>query len=178
MGEEKPLSANDFNFDIETSLASFLEYVVPLLNKYDNTVLRLHMGENQTSYTNPLDSLKLIKAVVKKHKLVIPPPYIRLGHAIYFDYQSSYEYVDLLHELGVVVEINASSNISLSSIDRLINLPYAFYRTNDVPVVIASDGAGLHRTTARQENLIGEKVDPSLPKFLEYSESVPGVFKK
>ena len=66
MGEEKPLSVNDHNFNLETSLASFLDYVVPLLNKHDDTVLRLHMGENQNSYTNPIDSLQLIEEVPPK----------------------------------------------------------------------------------------------------------------
>ena len=116
--------------------------------------------------------------MVKRHSLVIPPPYIRLGHAVYFDYSNSAEYVRLLGKLGVVIEINASSNLALSNIYNLLTLPYDFYRKNKIPVVIASDGAGFYRTSPLQENLIGEKVDPEIPKFLQRSEEVPGVFKK
>lgn len=178
MGEEKPFDGNDFNYKDPTSFASFVDYVVPLLNGYEDSVLRLHMGENQNSYTNPLDSLRIIAEVVEKHTLTIPPPYIRLGHAVHFDYSKSTEYLKILQDLGVVIEINASSNYSISSIKNLLQIPYAFYRKNGIPVVLASDGAGAHRTTVRQEDFIGETMDPELPTFLQTSEQQPGVIKK
>ena len=178
MGEEKPFDGNDFNYNDPTSIASFIDYVLPLLNGYEDSVLRLHMGENQDSYTNPLDSLRIIAEVVEKHSLTIPPPYIRLGHAIHFDYSKSTEYLKLLKDLGVVIEINASSNYAISNIRNLLQIPYAFYRKNGIPVVLASDGAGAHRTTVRQEDFIGETMDPELPVFLQASEQYPGVIKK
>lgn len=177
MGEELPLSVNDFDFNLSTSYASFIDYVVPLLSKYDDSVLRLHMGENQRSQTNPLGSLKVIKEVVKKYGLVIPPPHIRLGHAVFFD-RENIEYEKLLKELKVVIEINASSNFSLSNVRLLEDIPYKWYRDRGIPIVLATDGGGVYRTSPKQEVLVGQKTDERVPLFLKESEQVEGVKPK
>ena len=175
MGEEEPFNGIDLDVNMPTSYAHLMNEAIPLLNQYPDSVLRLHMGENPQSVKNPVESLRVIKSVVENNALVIPPPYIRLGHAVYFDYANSIEYLDLLGRLGVTIEINASSNYALNNVSRLIDIPYKWYREHKIPVVLGTDGHGMYRTSPIQEVNIAGGVDPQSPTYVVESEQNKGV---
>ena len=65
-----------------------------------------------------------------------------------------YTYLNLLKKYHVIVEINATSNYTLSSTKKFSDIPYRWYVDNDIPIVLATDGAGMYLTDANQERLI------------------------
>ena len=86
-----------------------------------------------------------IDLISKKRNIVIPPPEIRIGHGLYFD--GSKEYIDLLKKFKCIIEINATSNLKLSNVESLEKMPYNFYLSHGIPVVICTDGHGIYLTT-------------------------------
>ena len=158
MGQEQGLTTADItNLDDPKSFISVVKSVLEILDGKEDKVLRLHAGENQSSRDNPLYSLRVIDDLYTKHKCCSTLPQIRIGHGLYFPKALSdnlVEYKHLLQKYGVVVEINATSNFTLSNINSLTSIPYRWYLENDIPIVLATDGAGMYLTDALQEKVI------------------------
>ena len=161
MGQEHGLTLEDINDESEILHFSYIiKEVLEIMNGRTDMVLRLHAGENPECYQNPLYSLQAIDRLVNLYGFV--PPQIRIGHGLYF-FQNDYynpeeknEYARLLKKYGVIVEINATSNYTLSNIYDLNLLPYQWYLDNGIPFVLATDGAGMYLTDALQERVIAE----------------------
>lgn len=150
-----------------------LYLVMKTLVKYPEKKLqlRLHAGEipaeNNAEYeniiternTNPEKTLTIIELIIKQlnierkeekqEELIIPPPFIRIGHGLHF--AKTQKYIDLLKKYHVIVEINATSNHTLSNIKDLYKIPYNWYLENGIPIVISTDGGGFYLTTPIDE---------------------------
>ena len=161
MGEEHGLTLADRD-DIHDpkTFVSIVNNVLRILDGKKDKVLRLHAGENADSKNNPLESLMIIDKLVTEFGY--DPPQIRIGHGLYFfeyatlngEYSAKYE--DLLKKYNVIVEINATSNYTLTSITSLKQIPYRWYTEHGIPIVLATDGAGMYLTDAIQERIIAE----------------------
>ena len=179
MGEESGLTYADcYDLGDSKSFVSIVNRALSILNNRDGMVLRLHAGENRNSINNPYYSLMIIKILQMHFGYSLPE--IRIGHALHFnqtfnpqfrdaivkllqvlgmneglvDELSKLTYKDLLKDLGVVVEINATSNYTLSNIRNLNDLPYRWYVENEIPMVLATDGAGMYLTGPLQEKFV------------------------
>ena len=176
MGEESGLTREDVRgIDVPTSFISVVYQALVRLGRYPGTVLRLHAGENRESRYNPLWSLRVIDAIASEHRPFEYMPEIRLGHGLHFfkDYtpEQLEEYRILLKKYRVVVEINATSNYSLGNIKDIEDIPYDWYISNHIPIVLATDGAGMYLTTAKQEKMIADAVVGPTDRVIERSES-------
>ncbi len=161
MGQEHGITHEEFEDEsVHTHFSYIIKNVLEIMDGKRNMVLRLHAGENPECYQNPLYSLQVIDRLVKKYGFV--PPQIRIGHGLYFFQNNEFspeeknEYARLLRKYGVIVEINATSNYTLSNIYDLELLPYQWYLDNNIPFVLATDGAGMYLTNALQERIIAE----------------------
>lgn len=156
MGLEQPFSKEEKNNnDDSNTTRSFkqkLEIVLKTLNSQSNTTLRIHAGETPESENNPEIVLGLIEDIAHEQKIDIPPPFIRIGHGVYFKNNSNY--LRLLKKLYCIVEINASSNYALGNIQDFNDLPYQYYIKNQIPIVVSTDGHGLYSTKIAREDLI------------------------
>lgn len=163
MGLELPFTHAEDPFDEESySINSFkakLEIILNALEGHEHATLRIHAGENHISRNNPLDTLRMLDEVSSKMGITIPPPEIRLGHAIYFT--PSNEYLGLLKKFKCIIEINATSNMALSNIENTRDIDYNFYLDNGIPVVLSTDGGGIYDTSLEQEDEIALDVASS-----------------
>ena len=118
MGSESAMTKEELDYsNTANNSKSFkrkLEAFITTLYKYDNSILRIHAGETPESFKNPELTLQMIDELCDKHKISVPPPEIRLGHVCHF--KETANYLRLLKKYGVIVEINASSNLALSNI--------------------------------------------------------------
>jgi len=159
MGEEYGLTEADIsNLDNETTFISIIKRVLEILDGKEDKVLRLHAGENENSRYNPLYSLLVIDRLYEEFKCCSTLPQIRIGHGLhcvqhYNDAQKA-KYLELLRKYKVIVEINATSNYTLSNISDLTRIPYQWYAENGIPIVLATDGAGMYLTDSFQEQII------------------------
>lgn len=151
MGEETPISTN-INSESFKELEHVLEMILITLNKYNGSVFRIHSGETPLCTRNTKIILSLLEGIKNTNKLIIPPPYFRIGHGIHI--QKDNEYLRLLKEFDCEIEINASSNFALSNIRDFSEIDYEFYTKNGVPVFISTDGHGMYNTTTKKEDEI------------------------
>ena len=128
------------------------------------------MGENRRSMSNPLASLEIIDDIITKNSLKVPPPTIRLGHGVFFDKINGTRYEELLRKLGVIVEINASSNYGLGNVEELEEIPYRWYQERGIPFVIATDGGGAYLTDSIQEAQIALSSGEETLKYINETE--------
>ncbi|MBR5662514.1 MAG: hypothetical protein IKX00_02540 [Bacilli bacterium] len=167
MGQELPLRDDEKSYSQiknSYSLKRKLELLVEVLKDTKNGIntLRIHSGESKTSFGNTewiLNTLLEIKSEYESNnsnEKILPPPEIRIGHGIYFDKNNNY--LKMLQQLGVVIEINASSNFALGNIDNYITIPYDYYLENNIPIVISTDGHGLYDTSLKVEDYIASEV--------------------
>ena len=163
MGREVPFDYTEVSkkkpSNSVNSFTAKLDMIIETLKDYPNSVLRIHAGENEESRCNPLLTLKMIDQIATQRGIKIPPPEIRLGHAIYFD--DCDEYLELLKRYKCIVEINAVSNLALSNISNIYNIPYNYYLDNGIPVVLSTDGAGVYDTSIPSQNEIAALVAKS-----------------
>lgn len=184
MGLENPITANDYIGDsLEySSLYDKLEPVLKVLNSFndDSLVCRLHSGEIEyetdafDTKSNPEKTLEILDRIVENNKLQVPPPTIRIGHGLHI--KKNKNYLDLLKKYKVIVEINASSNFTLSNIKDMKDIPYRWYYENGIPMVLGTDGGGFYLTTPTDEakiaELFGGKDILSNVEDTEYSEMI------
>ncbi len=159
MGQENGLTDNDTVDLVDPrTFISIMKRVLEIMDGREDLVLRLHAGENFNSRNNPLDSLRVLDAFFRAYKVCSTMPQIRIGHGLHFS--TTYtpeeydEYAELLRRYGVIVEINATSNFTLSNIEDLDKIPYRWYASHGIPMVLATDGAGMYLTDAIQEKII------------------------
>lgn len=101
-------------------------------------VVRVHAGENPAHPENVRVAVEALR------------PYdvtVRVGHGLF---GVGDETVDLLRELGVVVEFNLDSNFALNNIQGPHEVPLLRYVRAGVPCVLGTDGYGIYQTTLAQ----------------------------
>lgn len=131
-------------------------------NGWKHFTIRSHAGESDEHKDNIKDFLKSvtteIDALKKSGEIKDPDfyPDIRIGHGLHGGLDE--ETLELIKKTGAIIEINASSNMSLNNITELSQIPIRKYLDKGVRVVLGSDGAGLYGTDARQEALIAHQL--------------------
>ena len=154
MGVENRFSDADLTDEYKDSIYNKLSPIVSVLNKYQNSVLRLHSGEFVSTDQNTENILEILLRICDKLGINIPPPEIRVGHGLHIE--ESKRLVELLKLFDCIVEVNASSNFALGHIKDLTNIPYQFYLDNNIRVVLSTDGGGFYSTSGEQEKLIAD----------------------
>ena len=160
MGMEQQITPFDYikNSPDGNSLYDKLSQVVLTLNSFNNNnlICRLHAGEMSYGIpdidgkSNPERTLEILDKIVNDNNIIVPPPTIRLGHALHISENDNY--LSLLKKYKVIIEINASSNFALGNIKNLKNIPYRWYYENGIPMVIGTDGGGFYLTTPIDES--------------------------
>ena len=111
-----------------------------------NFVIRVHAGESDMHYDNVKQFLRIIEQYTKEYKTT--PPVIRIGHGINgFDDET----LSLAVKLGVIVEINLSSNLALNNVDSVTQVLLKKYKKAGLKIVVATDGHGMYSTDSHQE---------------------------
>ncbi|TAE33786.1 MAG: hypothetical protein EAY65_03690 [Alphaproteobacteria bacterium] len=108
----------------------------------DDFILRVHAGENGK---NP-DNVSEVLDIAFRHGIRV-----RVGHAAYGherDYQGIARIMGQRNQL--IVEFNPDSNMAMNNIDMAEQLPITAWAQAGIPIVIASDGAGIYQTDAQQ----------------------------
>lgn len=114
--------------------------------KDPNFVIRVHAGESDMHYDNVKQFLKIINEYCEEYKT--KPPVIRIGHGINgFDDET----LALAVKLGVIVEINLSSNLALNNVDSVTQVLLKKYKKAGLKIVVATDGHGMYSTDSHQE---------------------------
>ncbi len=109
-------------------------------------VIRVHAGESDMHYDNVKQFLKIIEKHCETYNT--KPPVIRVGHGINgFDDET----LALAVKLGVIVEINLSSNLALNNVDSVTQVLLKKYKKAGLKIVIATDGHGMYSTDSHQE---------------------------
>ena len=152
MGVENRFSDADLTDEYKDSIYNKLSPIVSVLNKYRNSVLRLHSGEFVDTDQNTENILEILLRICDKLGINIPPPEVRVGHGLHIE--ENQRLVELLKLFDCIVEVNASSNFALGHIKDLTNIPYQFYLDNNIRVVLSTDGGGFYSTSGEQEKLI------------------------
>lgn len=158
MGQENKLRTEEKDRDPNNpdGFINKLKIILKVLQEdYQKTgrmnTFRIHGGEVPGTEDNIFHTLTMLKELVPISPLgTIPPPEIRIGHGVFF--RDIPEYFDLLREMQVIIEINASSNIKLGNILRVTDIRYQRYLEEGIPIVISTDGHGLYDTTIEEEN--------------------------
>ena len=201
MGEERGLTVKDItDYNNPNSFCSVIYKAIDKMiscKKSDpdrDCVLRIHAGENEESNYNPLYSLAVIEKILnerfKNDKEFWPK--IRIGHGVYFPKNNELqkEYARLLRDLDAVVEINASSNYSLSNVKRLSTIPYEWYLKNRINMVYGTDGPGMYYTSLRQQRILARELrkkigisienipNNNIPKEIELPINLPSAYKE
>ena len=147
-------------------------------NGWKHFTIRSHAGESDEHRDNIKDFLKSVTTEIdqlKRDGVIKYPdfyPDIRIGHGLHGGLDD--ETLALIKKTGAIIEINASSNMSLNNISELKQIPIRRYLDAGVRVVLGSDGAGLYGTNARQEALIAQQLGISVEELKEMIEFEQG----
>ena len=176
MGIETGFEAQDLEpYPSELGFEYKLDEIIEILKDYPDSALRIHAGETFDARENPLNTLRMIDRIATRKGIVIPPPEVRLGHAIYFS--RTQEYIDLLRKFDCIVEVNATSNKALENICDYDEIDYQFYLDNDIKLVLSTDGGGMYSTTIGKENKIA-KTHTSKEEYKQIRTTDKEVIKK
>lgn len=156
-----------FNDETSKTFEESLEWIVPVLHMYPNSVLRFHAGEFKDTTDNVYKTLLSLKRVKTKLNTaykkmfgvsfgIVPPPRIRIGHAV--NIEQTPELIELLKEFDCIVEFNVSSNYALSHISDLSKIPIEYYDRNKIKYVFSTDGGGMYSTSLIQEENIAKNL--------------------
>lgn len=182
MGYETRMT-NAERFFLEEKILSILKGYNPEIDPKavhsGKRVIRIHAGETRESSGNVLEILRIIKKIKddSKYKDIFDDFEFRIGHGVFiFDEESKAdEVVKLLVELGVIVEVNLSSNYALDNVDEITDVPIKVFRKGKVRYVVSTDGGGVYKTTIMQEGLLEHRYfkddEPKEPKKFDFSES-------
>jgi len=155
MGMETPIlpDSKELKKTGRESIYKKLKSVLEVLVECESSVLRFHSGESKGSEYNTEIIFRIIDEIkAEKGYKDFPPPEFRVGHGIHYcktDY-----YYNFMRRNNVIVEINAVSNIALSNIDSIDELPYVDYLDNGIPIAISTDGHGAYSTATIIEDKI------------------------
>ena len=109
--------------DFGAAIKSSMEYAIQ--NKDANWVTRIHAGESGVFEDNVLEVLQIAQSLRAENGITEPGlPLIRIGHGLHGMKQST---MDLVKELGAIIEINISSNLALNNVDALKQVPIKQY---------------------------------------------------
>lgn len=156
-----------FNDETSKTFEESLEWIVPVLHMYPNSVLRFHAGEFKDTTDNVYKTLLSLKRVKTKLNTaykkmfgvsfgIVPPPRIRIGHAVNIEQKP--ELIELLKEFDCIVEFNVSSNYALSHVSDLSKIPIEYYDRNKIKYVFSTDGGGMYSTSLIQEENIAKNL--------------------
>lgn len=134
-------------------LKDFIELIVEaVVNKNNRYCIRIHSGEKNTFINNTIDILNIIKdkklQLEKQNLKTYKMPYIRIGHAIY---GFSNKCINMCKEMGVIIEINSTSNIKLNNVNNANQIPLKKYLDANLKVVLGTDSPGIFETTTINE---------------------------
>lgn len=153
MGMETPIEPDELKKTGRKSYYKKLKSVLEVLVECPSSVLRFHSGESKGSENNTEIIFHIIDEIKEeKGYLDFPPPEFRIGHGVH--YKPTEYYYEWMKKNHVIVEINASSNIALSNIDSIDDLPYIDYLNYEIPIAISTDGHGVYSTATIIEDKI------------------------
>ena len=148
----------------------------------DKRIIRIHAGETRESSGNVLYILRMIKKIKNdsEFKTVMNNFEFRIGHGVFiFDEKNQAdEVIRLLIELGIIVEVNFSSNYALDNVDEITDVPIQKFRKGTiigdekkkVKYVVSTDGGGVYKTTVIQEGLLEHRYFPDSNNEKDYYE--------
>lgn len=153
MGMETPIEPDELKKTGRKSYYKKLKAVLEVLIGRSSSVLRFHSGESKGTELNTEKIFHIIDEIKEeKGYSDFPPPEFRIGHGVH--YKPTEYYYDWMQKNHVIVEINASSNIALSNIDSIDDLPYIDYLNHGIPIAISTDGHGVYSTATIIEDKI------------------------
>ncbi len=145
------------------------------MEKDPDFVIRVHAGENPLFKSNVYDALKIVKDEHDRYEAEHPEkspiiiPQMRIGHGLYgMDIDSTTDeqgnwislekgaVIDLIKEMGAIIEFNMSSNLALNNINDIGDVPIKRYIGEGVKVVLGTDGHGMYSTSSSQEVLLAK----------------------
>ncbi len=145
MGFETPIEKIELNRTGTKSWYGKLDAVLEVLMDFSNSVLRIHSGEAVGTEENSEILFRIIDEIKKDRGYGdFPPPELRIGHGVH--YVKSDYYYDFLKKNHVIVEINSTSNIKLSNIKNISELPFIDYLNHGIPIALSTDGHGAYDT--------------------------------
>jgi len=153
MGMETPLDQDELKKTGRKSYYRKIKAVLETLIYLPKSVFRIHSGESKGTEENTENIFKIIDEIKEENGYEdFPPPEMRIGHGIH--YEKSDYYYNFMKKNHVIVEINAVSNLALSNIDSIDDLPYIDYLSHGIPIAISTDGHGAYSTTTIIEDKI------------------------
>ena len=169
MGMETPLDKDELKKTGRKSYYKKVNAVLQVLINYPNSVLRIHSGEAVGTEENSEKIFKIIDEIKSDNGYKdFPPPELRIGHGVHY-IKTDY-YYEFLRRNHAIIEINAISNIALSNINSLDELPYLDYLEHGIPIALSTDGHGAYSTAIIFEDRIA---------YLQYLKSkVPEAYSK
>ena len=153
MGFETPIDKEELRKTGRKSWYRKIDAVLEVLRLFPNSVLRIHSGEAVGTEENSEKIFRIID-VLKKDKGYdgFPPPEFRIGHGVH--YVKTDYYYNFLIKNHAIVEINGTSNIKLSNINDISELPYIDYLEHGIPIALSTDGHGAYDTKVILEDKI------------------------
>ena len=155
------------------TLKDFLETITDYANINENFIIRLHSGETEKDKTGIKDALKTIaeKSISGKY------PKIRIGHAIH---GIDKETVNIMKQMGVSIELNLASNMSLNNItgmsDENLKKAIKLCQKNNIPIYLGTDGYGIYSSSPEEQKKFASMAGCDLIKIwnqeLEYLDKV------
>lgn len=145
--------------DHETSMQDYLLHM-QMFNfchtLYPSVEISLHAGELTTGLVKPEELTWHISEAVYTGKAM------RIGHGTAVAYEhNSYGLLNYMREQGIAVEINLSSNEFILKVKDDAH-PLMLYRNFGVPVVIATDDAGILRSSLTRQYVLLAQRYPAL----------------
>jgi adenosine deaminase len=114
-------------------------------NKYPEVKYSLHAGELTLGFVKPEDLTWHINSAVYDAKAN------RIGHGVDLPYeQDCYSLLNYMSQNHIAVEINLSSNEFILNVKEDRH-PVLLYKNSGVPIVIATDDAGILRTNLTEQ---------------------------
>ena len=169
MGMETPLDKDELKKTGRKSYYKKINAVLQVLINYPSSVLRIHSGEAIGTEENSEKIFKIIDEIKSENGYKdFPPPELRIGHGVHY-IKTDY-YYEFLKRNHAIIEINAISNIALSNVNSLDELPYIDYLEHGIPIVLSTDGHGAYSTAIILEDKIA---------YLQYLKSkIPEAYSK
>ena len=145
IGEE----INDIS-DLQPAIKAIVKYVE---SEDQDFTIRIHAGENDCLRDNVRKSLLCVKESIEKGQKI---PRCRIGHGLYsenLNTKSGTELLELMKEMGVVIEFQLTSNVRLNNLSDLKNHPIKNFLKNGIKCVQGTDGCGMYGSDTFDEQL-------------------------